>query len=225
MSSTLDELAAECQCNCPVTVNAKIARMAVAMNQDAQMLAQVASRDISIVSASVTVGDAAAAAGEVAWLVVTDSDQQPIGIIGGNRLARASDRQQIGDLIKHPAIVLPANLSVAESLRSWPFHDLKSELADLDGVIVVADDSSPVGVWAGRDLDQHLPPLVRRGVGYADTGLPGPISNIGRIIRICRFIEQPARKPCATPRSFSTKPAPMPACKNPWRLTAHDFEW
>jgi hypothetical protein len=204
--------------------------MAVTMDQDAPTrdaptLAQLASRDISIASASATAGDAAAAAGDVAWLVVTDVDQQPIGIISGARLARASDRQQVGELIRHPAIVLPANLSVAESLRSWPFHDLKNELADLDGVIVVADDNSPVGVWAGAGLDRRLPPSAVRGVGYADTGLPGPISNIGRIIRICRFIELPARTACAAVRSFSTKPVPLPACQNPRPLTPHEFKW
>jgi hypothetical protein len=221
----LDELALECQCNFPATMIAKIARMAVTMDQDAPTLAQLASREISIAPGSATVGDAAAAAGEVAWLVVTDVDQQPIGIISGSRLARASDRQQVGELIRHPAIVLPANLSVAESLRSWPFHDLKNELADLDGVIVVADDNSPVGVWAGASLDRRLPPPLVRGVGYADTGLPGPISNIGRIVRICRFMELPARTACAAVRSFSTKPVPLPACQNPRPLTPHEFKW
>lgn len=196
------------------------------MDQDAQTLAQLASRDISIVSASAAVGDTAAAAGDVAWLVVTDGDQQPIGIISDDRLARASGRQQVSDLIKRPGIVLPSNLSVTEALRSWPFHDLKNELTDLDGVIVVADDNSPFGVWAGRDLNKYLPPpTVRGGIGYADTGLPGPISNIGRIIRICRFIEQPARKACATARSFSAKPASLPACQNPAQLTPHEFKW
>jgi hypothetical protein len=204
--------------------------MAMTMDQDAPTLAEVASDDISIAPASATVGAAAAAAGDKAWLVVTDVDQQPIGIISGRRLARASggeqEGQQVGELIRHPAIVLPSGLSVTESLRAWPFHDLKNDLADLDGVIVVAPDNSPVGVWAGKDLDRRLPlPVVRGSVGYADTGLPGPISNIGRIIRICRFIELPARTACAAVRSFSAKPVPLPACQNPRPLTPHEFKW
>jgi hypothetical protein len=210
---------------------AKIARMAVTMDQDAPTLAQLANRDISIAPASATVGDAAAAApaGGVAWLVVTDVERQPIGSDSGAQRARARAGQQIGlqvgELIRHPAIVLPANLSVAESLRSWPFHDLKNELADLAGVIVVADDNSPLGVWADDSLDQRLPPRLVRGPGYADTGLPGPISNIGRIIRVCRFIEVPARTACSAVRSFSTKPVPLPACQNPRPLTPHEFKW
>ena len=195
------------------------------MDQDATTLAQLASRDISVAPASATAGDAAAAAGEKAWLVVTDVDQQPIGIISRSALARASAGQQVGELIRHPAIELPAHLPLAQSLRSWPVHDLENELADLDGVIVVADDNSPVGVWAGASLDRRLPPPLVRGVGYADTGLPGPISNIGRIVRICRFMELPARTACAAVRSFSTKPVPLPACQNPRPLTPHEFKW
>jgi hypothetical protein len=195
------------------------------MDERARKLADLASRDISTVSGSATVRDTRANAADVSWVVVTD-DEQPVGVVSRKRLARAEDDQRIGDLIGHPAIVLPAHLSVAESLRSWSFHDLMHELTELDGVIVLADDDSPIGVWAGPDLDRFLPKVITRGSNsFSDTGLPGGITGIGRLIRLCRFIEQPTHTACAARRSFSAKPVPLPACKNPLQLTPHNFGW
>jgi hypothetical protein len=198
------------------------------IDRNTKNLDQLASRDISVVSGGATVGEVAAGAADAAWLVVTGPDEQPLGLLSRARLARADDdRQQVIDLITRPVIVLPAHLPVAAALRSWTFHDLKNELADLDGVILVDHDDTPVAALPGQDVDRYLPPAAARLalLTYVDTGLPGPITNIGRIVRLCRFVGQPARTKCAAVRSFSAKPATPPDCDNPHRLRPHAFKW
>lgn len=197
------------------------------MRPESQHLSQVAEDNIVIVSdtASAAAASKATAIAAVSRVVVTDATGQAVGMLHARQLARAGEQQVVGDLINRPVIVLPQQLTVAEALRTWPFHELAGALAELAGV-VVTDDDRPVGVWAGERLYDYTGPTYRGSVpSFVDTSLGGPINSIGRLVRPCAFTDLPSGVRCGARRSFSAKPKPLPACDNPKNLTPHTFDW
>lgn len=193
------------------------------MSLDRELLADAATDSFTSVPGSAAAGEAAAQASGTEWVVVTDTNRNPVGLLRRTQLERADERQRVEEIVKRPVIILPEHLPLAESLETWAFHEFAGALTELDGIIVVADDDRPVGVLAGSPLNRYV--LTARGPSSIDTGLRGTINNIGRIARSCQFADQaPARK-CTARRSFSRPPAMMPDCENPDQLTPHLFDW
>lgn len=193
------------------------------MSLDRELLADVASDSVTSIPSSAVVREAAAQASGTEWVVVTDTNSNPVGLLRRTDLERADDRQRVGEMVKRPIIILPEHLPLAESLETWALHEFAGALTELDGIIAVGDDDRPVGVLAGSLLNRYV--LTTRGPSSIDTGLRGTINNIGRIVRSCQFTDQAAARKCTARRSFSRPPAMMPDCKNPDQLAPHAFGW
>lgn len=197
------------------------------MGPESNRLRDVASSDIVSLPGDLSVSDARERAGEASWIVVTNSDSQPLGLLHASTLARAPQSRRVLDLAEAPAIVLPADLAISETLRTWPFRELAGALTDLGGIIVVAsdDDKRPLGVWADARLMSYVFAAVEpRGGSYADTALGGTI-NIGRLTRRCHYTDAASGAKCSEIQSFPEKPDVMPPCGNPDGLTPHQFGW
>jgi hypothetical protein len=187
-----------------------------------QRLADVASNSFTSVPGSVAAGEAAARAAGTEWVVVTGTGRDLVGLLRRTELERADERQRVEEVVERPVIVLPGHLSMADSLATWACHEFEGAFTELDGIIAVADDDRPVGVFGGSPLTAYA--VTTRGGSSVDTGLRGTI-HIGRIIRTCRFRDLALVRKCPYRRSFSVRPAVMPGCKNPYHLTAHRFGW
>jgi hypothetical protein len=119
-------------------------------------------------------------------------------------------------------LVAAADMDLTDALDSEAFE----QFADATALVLIEpDENQPgrprvVGVVNGDMLDR----LMLRGPGrsFADSVLPGPPA-IPLIIRSCGYAE--AGTTCATPLSFPTRPAAMPACPNHRGLPAHQFDW
>jgi CBS domain-containing protein len=195
------------------------------MNQGSRQLSEVADHNIVFIPDASSVGDAAAvaeAAGASKIVVVTDSADRPVGLLNRRQLASADEQQQVADLISRPVVLLPAHLTVAEALRSWP-------LAEFDALefagVVVTDGDRTVGVWGSDQFAAFIATRVRSGAIPSDTGLGGGIISIGLLVRDCGFADATFGKLCAARRTFAAKPNPLPACDNPKTLTPHTFGW
>lgn len=193
------------------------------MSLDRELLADVVSRSFTSVPGSAAVGEAAAQASGMEWVVVTDTDRNPVGLLRRTELERADERQRVEEIVKRPVIILPENLPLTESLETWAFHEFAGALTELDGIIAVGGGDRPVGVLAGSPLNRYV--LTTRGPSSIDTSLRGTINNIGRIVRSCQFADQASARKCTARASFSKLPTKMPDCENPDLLTPHRFGW
>lgn len=192
------------------------------MSLDPERLADVADDNFASVPDSTTAGTAAVHAGSAEWVVVTGDGHEPVGLLRRTQLSRAAAGQPVGELVKRPVIVLPQELTVAQTLASWPVREFAGAETEVDGVIVVAGDGRPVGVLPGG-LDQYR--VITRGPGSVDAGLGGTI-GVGRIVRTCRFTDPVSAVKCTCRRSFAgPPPSPLPDCRNPAHLTQHLFVW
>lgn len=190
---------------------------------DRELLVEVASKSFTSAPGSAVVREAAAQASGSEWVVVTDADGNPVGLLRRTDLERADDRQRVGELVKRPIIILPEDQPLAESLETWALHEFAGALTELDGIIAVSHDDRPAGVLGGSLLNRYV--LTTRGSSSIDTSMGGTINNIGRIVRSCQFTDQAAARKCTARRSFSRPQAMMPDCKNPDHLTPHAFDW
>jgi hypothetical protein len=216
----LDEPAPGRQGECQLEAQAAMQGGTVSLDQ---RLADVASDSFTSVPGSATAGEAAARAGGTEWVVVTGTGRDPVGLLRRTELERADERQRVEEFVERPVIVLPGHLSVGDSLATWACHEFEGAFTELDGIIAVADDDRPVGVFAGSPLLAYA--VTTRGGSSVDTGLGGIIDNLGRIIRTCRFTDLALVRKCPYRRSFSVRPVVMPGCKNPDHLAAHRFGW
>jgi hypothetical protein len=182
----------------------------------------LASTDVTSVSTGLTVGNARSWAGETEWVVVIGRTDEPLGLLRGADLRRANAARPVEEFIQRPIVVLPAELTLQDAMRSRPIRDqLAGGFADIDGVVLTAG-SRPIGVWAGESLAEHL---FAAGPSRSaiDTMLPGTI-NIGRFTHKCHHIDSD-QVPCGAIESFPEPPDTMPRCRNPRGLTPHYFVW
>jgi hypothetical protein len=120
-------------------------------------------------------------------------------------------------------LVAAADMDVADVLDSEAFE----QFADIAALVLTEPDEDRagefriVGVLSGGTVAR----LVFRGAVRAygpGPVLPGPPA-IPLIARSCGHAE--AGTMCATPMSFSARPAAMPACPNHRGMSAHQFDW
>lgn len=198
-------------------------QMGAAMDRhslEGRLLGEVATHDIVKVVDNWTVTAAAAQAGTASWIVVTNAAHEPMGLLRQTRLAHGQANQPVARLINRPTVVLPATLTLAESLRAWPFHELKGVLTELDGVIAVNETSVALGVWSGPEFNSLM---SRVGGGrYHEAFLAGT-TDVGWYQDFCRFTEPVSYVQCGEQRSFSRPRDEQPWCSNPKHLMQHRF--
>jgi hypothetical protein len=140
------------------------------------------------------------------WIVLVDGNRPVTAIAPATRLDPTAPTPAI--------IVAPADLDLNAALSSAAFTDA----ADVSAVVLV-DGDAVVGVWGGPSLANAMMQGPTRGIGSVLPGAPA----IPLIVRSCTFTESGTI--CATSSSFTSKPFPMPACRNARQLSTHDFHW
>jgi hypothetical protein len=141
------------------------------------------------------------------WLVLMNGGK-PVGVLSPGSVLTARTALP-------PIIVASANLDLGAALASPAF----AQTEDIRAVVLV-EDKQVIGVWGGPRLKM----VIGRGLVPSRGGpvLPG-VPQIPWIVRSCGYPE--AEAICATVESFSSKPFPMPNCRNDYQLSAHIFAW
>lgn len=148
------------------------------------------------------------------WVVLAGQTGPVCAIAPGTTLAE-DDRL--------PAVlVAAADMDLADALDSEAFE----QFADATALVLTEPDDDRPGEFrvAGVVSGLTLARMMLRGPvrSFGDSVLPGPPA-IPLIVRSCGYAE--AGTSCATPVSFPTRPAAMPACPNHRGLSAHQFGW
>jgi hypothetical protein len=190
------------------------------MDLELRRLDEVASASVASVSTRATVSDAATASADVAWVVVTGTDQRPVGLVPAVDLKDADGAVEVGTLVSGPLVMQPGRRTVGEAIRDTRFTAHKGMMTEILGIVVVTDDGSqPLGVWSGPEFNQYLITGVR---GSIDTKLGGAV-GIDNLTQRCRYTE--GVRACTSTEEFAEMPDDMPSCANPDHLAAHKFVW
>ncbi len=174
------------------------------------------------VPAAKTVAAALSDAGGARWIVLTSGDNLPVGLIETVRLSAHTGDTTLEQLAAGlpPLIVVPADMELAEAVRSPAFDEL---LPGAAGAVVVRDNTIE-GVWIDTDLASALSQYsgTIRQMSAGDADLPGTIT-IPKVARLCRYVE--GKQQCGVAMTFPEKPDQLPACPNPRELKPHTFVW